>query len=299
MDKLRIAMARILITGGAGFIGHYTSLLALDSGYEVHILDDLSSGLEENAKNIVSKGGVFHHGDVRDVETLKRCMQGVDFIIHLAAKVSVSASVEHPDLTLSVNVGGTTSVLAVAEERRVQRLIFASSAAVYGDSEYIPIAESAPLTPQSPYAVSKIVGEELCRRSKIETCSMRFFNVYGEGQSQTGGYAAVIPAFKSAIAERKIPKVFGDGTQIRDFIHVEDLATIIICALGVDYLPSEMNLASGIGTSILQLLEIMGAEKAEFMEPRQGDIHTSIAEISLMKQIFSESEIRGIEEGLS
>ena len=299
MNKLRMAMARVLITGGAGFIGHHTSLLALDSGYEVHILDNLSSGLEENVEKIVSKGGVFHHGDVREAETLEHCMQGVDFVIHLAAQVSVSASVEHPEQTLSVNIDGTTSVLAAAQECRVQRLIFASSAAVYGDSEYVPITESAPLTPQSPYAVSKIVGEELCRRSEIETCSMRFFNVYGDGQSQIGGYAAVIPTFKSAIAEGKIPNVFGDGTQIRDFIHVEDLATIIVRALQIDYLPSEMNLASGIGTSILQLLEILGAETAEFMEPRQGDIHTSIAEISLMKQIFPESYVRGIEEGLS
>ena len=299
MNKLRMAMARVLITGGAGFIGHHTSLLALDSGYEVHILDNLSTGLEANVENIVSKGGVFHHGDVRDAETLKHCMQGADFVIHLAAQVSVSASVQHPDLTLSVNIDGTTAVLAAAQESRVQRLIFASSAAVYGDSENVPIKESAPLTPQSPYAVSKIVGEELCRRSEIETCSMRFFNVYGEGQSQTGGYAAVIPAFKSAIVEGKIPKVFGDGTQIRDFIHVEDLAAIIVRALQTDYLPSEMNLASGIGTSILQLLEILGAEKAEFMEPRQGDIHTSIAEISLMKEKFPSFCIRGIEEGLS
>jgi nucleoside-diphosphate-sugar epimerase len=128
---------------------------------------------------------------------------------------------------------------------------------------------------------------------------MRFFNVYGGGQSQIGGYAAVIPAFKSAITEGKIPKVFGDGTQIRDFIHVEDLASIIVRALQIDNLPSEMNLASGTGTTILQLLEILGADKAEFMEPREGDIHTSIAEISLMKQIFPKSAIRGIEEGLS
>ena len=292
-------MARVLITGGAGFIGHHTSIRALDSGYEVHILDNLSSALQANVENIVSKGGVFHEGDVRDVEILKHCMQGVDFVIHLAAQVSMSESVENPDLTLSVNIDGTNSVIIAAQERQVQRLIFASSAAVYGDSQYVPITESSELIPQSPYAVSKIVGEELCRRSEIETCSMRFFNVYGEGQSQTGGYAAVIPAFKSAIAEGKVPRVFGDGTQIRDFIHVEDLAKIIVQALRTDYLPPEMNLASGIGTSILQLLDILGAEKAEFMEPRQGDIHTSIAEISLMKQIFPESDLRGIKEGLS
>ena len=243
-------MAKVLITGGAGFIGHHTSLHALKSGYEVHILDNLSSGLEANIENIISKGGVFHYGDVRDVEFLKHCMQGIDFVIHLAAQISVSASVENPDHTLSVNVDGTTSVIDVAQESLVKRLIFASSAAVYGDSEQIPISESAPLFPQSPYAVSKVVGEELCRRSNIETCAIRFFNVYGGVQSQVRGYAAVIPAFKLAMKNGETPKVYGDGTQIRDFIHVEDLSRIIDRVLEIDSLPPEMNEASGSGTSI-------------------------------------------------
>jgi nucleoside-diphosphate-sugar epimerase len=299
MNKLTLAMARVLITGGAGFIGHHTSLLALKSGYEVHVLDNLSSGLNGNIENIVSKGGIFHEGDVRDPETLKICMQGVDYVVHLAAQVSVSASVEHPEHTLSVNVDGTNSVISAAQYGSVKRLIFASSAAVYGDSELIPIPESAPLAPQSPYAVSKIVGEELCRRSEVESCAMRFFNVYGDGQSQVGGYSAVIPAFKYAIENGNVPKVFGDGSQVRDFIHVEDLAAIIVRALEIEHLPTEMNLASGTGTSILQLLDVLGAEEAEFMEERPGDIHTSIAEISLMKEKFPSFGIRGIEEGLS
>ena len=292
-------MARVLITGGAGFIGHYTALAALDSGYEVHLLDNLCSGPNEDIKNFISRGVIIHHGDVRDLETLRNCIAGIDFVVHLAAQISVAASIEDPDHTLSVNVDGTASVITAAEEGLVKRLIFASSAAVYGDAEQIPIPESAPLTPQSPYAVSKIVGEELCRRSKIETCAMRFFNVYGEGQSAAGGYAAVIPAFKSAISQGEIPKVFGDGTQIRDFIHVEDLAAIIVAALEIEDLPPEMNLASGTGTSLLQLLDTLGAEKAEFMDERPGDIHTSIADVSLMQQVFPDIAVREIEEGLS
>ena len=299
MNKLTIAMARVLITGGAGFIGHHTSLLALKSGYEVHVLDNLSSGLIENVENIVSKGGIFHEGDVRDPEIVKNCMHKVDYVVHLAAQVSVSASVKDPDYTMSVNVDGTNSVIAAAQHESVKRLIFASSAAVYGDCELIPIPESAPLIPQSPYAESKIIGEELCRRSRIETCAMRFFNVYGEGQCQMRGYAAVIPAFKYAIATGNIPRVFGDGSQVRDFIHVEDLAAMIVKALEIENLPLEMNLASGIGTSILQLLKTLGAEKAEFVGERPADIHTSIAEISLMEENFPGVCVRGIVEGLS
>ena len=279
-------MASVLVTGGSGFIGTHLCKQLHSSGYHVLSLDVNHDS--EHPWECIS-------ADVRSQIDL----EGIDFVVHLAAQISVAASLEDPDHTLSVNVDGTASVITAAEEGLVKRLIFASSAAVYGDAEQIPIPEGAPLTPQSPYAVSKIVGEELCRRSKIETCAMRFFNVYGEGQSAAGGYAAVIPAFKSAISQGEIPKVFGDGTQIRDFIHVEDLAAIIVAALEIEDLPPEMNLASGTGTSLLQLLDTLGAEKAEFMDERPGDIHTSIADVSLMQQVFPDIAVREIEEGLS
>ena len=191
--------------------------------------------------------------DIRDSMHLEE----VDWIVHLAAQISVPLSVDNPDETLSINVDGTSSIIRAAEAASVKKIIFASSAAIYGDCEEIPIPESAPLTPQSPYAVSKIVGEELIKRSKIQTCSLRFFNVYGPGQSAEGGYAAVIPAFKKAIQLGKECRIFGDGTQIRDFIHVYDLVKIILLSLESSNLPSEMNVASGIGTSLLDLVQLL------------------------------------------
>ena len=180
-------MATVLVTGGSGFIGTHLCRHLHNSNHHVISLDLHQN--EEHPWEIIQ-------ADVRDQIEI----EGIDVVVHLAAQISVAHSMEHPDETLSVNVDGTSSIISAAENAGVKRLIFASSAAVYGDAEVMPISESAPMIPQSPYAVSKIVGEELFRQSTIESCSMRFFNVYGPDQSAEGGYAAVIPAFKKAIA---------------------------------------------------------------------------------------------------
>ena len=228
---------------------------------------------------------------------------GIDYIVHLAAQISVPRSIDNPDETLSVNVDGTKSIISAAESAEVKKIIFASSAAVYGDCEHVPISEDSPLIPQSPYAVSKIVGEELLRMSNIETCSLRFFNVYGPGQSSEGGYAAVIPAFKKAISLGKECTIFGDGTQVRDFIHVNDLVQIISLCLEAIDLPQEMNVASGKGTSLLSLIETLNELNPSmlppvFSEERAGDIHTSVADISRLLSTLSITELVTLQEGL-
>lgn len=229
---------------------------------------------------------------------------GIDYIVHLAAQISVPRSIDNPDETLSVNVDGTKSIISAAETAGVKKIVFASSAAVYGDCEEIPITEGATLIPQSPYAVSKIVGEELLRMSNIETCSLRFFNVYGPGQSSEGGYAAVIPAFKKVISLGKECTIFGDGTQVRDFVHVHDLVRIIgMCLEAID-LPQEMNIASGEGTSLLSLIETLNELNPSmlppiFSEERAGDIHTSVADISLLLSTLPVGEMITLKEGLS
>ena len=283
-------MARVLVTGGSGFIGTNLCKFLHDSGHEVISFD---------AHHLGAQAWECVTGDIRD----ELNFQGVDCVVHLAAQISVQRSVENPDETLSVNVDGTSSVISASELAGVKKIIFASSAAVYGDCEEVPIKEESPLIPQSPYAVSKIVGEELIKRSKIPSCSLRFFNVYGEGQSIEGGYAAVIPAFKRAISENKPCSVFGDGSQVRDFIHVSDLVRIISTTLEIDNLPSEMNVGSGEGTSILQLLEILSKANPSMLDPiflpsREGDIHTSISNIARLKDYIDVSSIRSIEEGL-
>jgi len=278
------------VTGGAGFIGTHLCKHLHDSGHQIISLD---------CNHVGDKPWGCVNADIRDSLEL----DGIDIIVHLAAQISVPISIEHPDETLSVNVDGTSSIIAAAESSGVKRILFASSAAVYGDSDQVPVSEEAPLTPQSPYAVSKIIGEELLRRSEIESCSLRFFNVYGPNQSAEGGYAAVIPAFKKAIAEGKECTIFGDGTQIRDFIHIDDLVRIIGLAIAAEKLPLELNIASGEATSLLDLIEILGESNPDlappaFHEERAGDIHTSLADISRLLDTLPVGEMIGIKEGL-
>ena len=284
-------MASVLVTGGNGFIGTHLCRLLHNNGHSVISLDIVHTG---------NHPWECLTADIRDSMHLEE----VDWIVHLAAQISVPLSVDNPDETLSINVDGTSSIIRAAEAASVKKIIFASSAAIYGDCDEIPIPESAPLTPQSPYAVSKIVGEELIKRSTIQTCSLRFFNVYGPGQSAEGGYAAVIPAFKKAIQLGKECRIFGDGTQVRDFIHVYDLVKIILLSLESSNLPSEMNVASGIGTSVLDLVQLLQELNPKMADPlfergRPGDIHTSVADISRLKENLSFGEMVDLKEGLS
>ena len=290
-DLNSVGMASVLVTGGNGFIGTHLCNHLHQNGHSVISLDVMHT--DSHPWECIT-------ADIRDGLQF----DGIDWIVHLAAQISVPRSIENPDETLSINVDGTASILSAAEVADVKKIIFASSAAVYGDCEIIPIPESAPLTPQSPYAVSKIVGEELLRRSDISTCSLRFFNVYGPNQSAEGGYAAVIPAFKKAIELGKECKIFGDGTQVRDFIHVNDLVRIILFALESTELPTELNVASGSGTSLLDLVEILqelnpNMPSPLFEQERVGDIHTSIADISKLISSLPVGELISIKEGLS
>ena len=287
----RLDMPSVLVTGGGGFIGTHLCQHLHNSGHQVISLDTMHT--DSHPWECIT-------ADIRD--SLQ--FDGIDYIVHLAAQISVPRSIDNPDETLSVNVDGTKSIISAAESAEVKKIIFASSAAVYGDCEHVPISEDSPLIPQSPYAVSKIVGEELLRMSNIETCSLRFFNVYGPGQSSEGGYAAVIPAFKKAISLGKECTIFGDGTQVRDFIHVNDLVQIISLCLEAIDLPQEMNVASGEGTSLLSLIETLNELNPSmlppvFSEERAGDIHTSVADISRLLSTLSITELVTLQEGLS
>jgi UDP-glucose 4-epimerase len=286
----RLDMPSVLVTGGGGFIGTHLCQHLHGLGHQVISLDTMH--VDDHPWECIT-------ADIRD--SLQ--FDGIDYIVHLAAQISVPRSIDNPDETLSVNVDGTKSIISAAESAEVKKIIFASSAAVYGDCEHVPISEDSPLIPQSPYAVSKIVGEELLRMSNIETCSLRFFNVYGPGQSSEGGYAAVIPAFKKAISLGKECTIFGDGTQVRDFIHVNDLVQIISLCLEAIDLPQEMNVASGKGTSLLSLIETLNELNPSmlppvFSEERAGDIHTSVADISRLLSTLSITELVTLQEGL-
>ena len=291
LDLSRVDMASVLVTGGNGFIGTHLCRHLQDLGHHVLSLDIMHT--DSHPWECIT-------ADIRD----DLQFDGIDYIIHLAAQISVPESIDNPDVTLSINVDGTKSIISAAEAAGVNKIIFASSAAVYGDCEEIPTTEEATLIPQSPYAVSKIVGEELLRRSELASCSLRFFNVYGPGQSSEGGYAAVIPAFKKAISLGKECTIFGDGTQVRDFIHVHDLVRIIGLCLEAKDLPTEMNVASGTETSLLDLIGTLNELNPDmlppvFTEERAGDIHTSVADISLLLSTVPVGEMITLKEGLS
>ena len=308
-------MGRILITGGAGFIGHNTALMALKRGHEVHILDDLSTGSKENADLVKSKGGVFHLGDVRDAEKLDFCMNGIDSIIHLAAQVSVPASFEDFESNWDINVNGTANVLRSAEKASVKRVIIASSAAVYGLCEEMPLKESSAGDLRSPYAESKMENEAQigeARTNGMETIAFRFFNVYGPRQNSNGAYAAVISKFISLLENRQAPTIFGDGGQTRDFIHVDDVSKLLLKSVEIQWDPETKiayNVATQTNISLLDLLGLMydhlgkiGVDvdqiQPNFSEERKGDIRHSFASIESTVRDFSWRPNVSLETGL-
>tara|TARA_X000001036_G_scaffold349198_1_gene329660 strand:- start:277 stop:1230 length:954 start_codon:yes stop_codon:yes gene_type:complete len=308
-------MGRILITGGAGFIGHNTALMALKLGHEVHILDNLSTGSEENVKLVTSNGGVFHFADVRDAEKVDLCMNGMDFVIHLAAQVSVPASFEDSESNWEINVNGTANILKSAEKASVQRVIVASSAAVYGLCEDMPLKESSAGDLRSPYAESKMENEvqiSEARSKGMEAIAFRFFNVYGPRQNSNGAYAAVISKFISLLGNQQAPTIFGDGGQTRDFIHVDDVSKILLESVEMEWSQERKivyNVATQTNISLLDLLglmydclEEMGMDvdniQPNFLEERQGDIRHSFASIESTLTDFTWKPSVSLEAGL-
>ncbi len=308
-------MGRILITGGAGFIGHNTALMALEMGHDVHILDNLSTGLQDNADLVIRNGGEFHFADIRDTELLEGCMADADAVIHLAAQVSVPVSMDNPDENWDINVIGTANVLNIARKLGITRVIVASSAAVYGRCNEMPLKESSAGDLLSPYAESKMENENQVakyREQGLEAIAFRFFNVYGPRQDSNGSYAAVISKFISLLHQGKAPTIFGDGGQTRDFIHVEDVSRILLESVSMDWNP-ELNLVYNVATqseiSLIDLLETLyeilkekGVDimslQPNFGEERKGDIRHSFASIESTTSDFSWSPNVNLYDGL-
>lgn len=217
---------KILITGGAGFIGSHMAEAFLAKGWSVTVLDNFSSGRRENLSHISDRITIIE-GDIRDKSAVADAMAGSAAVVHLAALASVPASFLNPEETYEVNFMGTRNVLEAAHRNKVSRVTFASSSAVYGDTELLPITEEAPENPLSPYGLSKLLGEKLCRFYNtaygLPVTVFRFFNVYGPRQNPFSEYSAVIPKFLSIIKEGGTPVIFGNGEQTRDFIYISDL----------------------------------------------------------------------------
>ncbi|MEM3641846.1 MAG: SDR family oxidoreductase [Candidatus Bathyarchaeia archaeon] len=302
---------RALVTGGAGFIGSHITDELIEMGCEVFVVDNMFTGKLENIKHLADNR-LFHFikGDVRDLDFAKKAVKNAeaDVVFHQAALVSVSRSIEDPQFTNEVNVGGTLNLLLACLDSNVDYFIYASSSSVYGETGKLPKDELQPSNPISPYGVSKMAAENYVRVFHevygLNTVSLRYFNVYGPRQTY-GPYSGVISIFVNRLLRNEPPIIYGDGEQMRDFTYVKDVAKANLLAMNNKRAVGEVfNVATGKPTTIKRLaeilLEITGKKHLNpiYAEPRPGDIKQSYADISKAKEILRYFPEVSLEEGL-
>lgn len=298
---------RILVTGGAGFIGSHVVDNLVEKGYEVTVLDNLSTGKVENIRpHINDKTIKFVNGDITDANTVKKALQGCNTVIHLAAAVSVLQSIKDPLLVSEVNVTGTLNVLNSSVRAKISKFVFASSAAVYGDAKP-PHHEDLQLRALSPYAATKIAGEYFCKAFQasydLPTVILRYFNVYGS-RMKSDTYGSVMTNFMKRISANKQPVIYGNGKQTRDFIHVNDVAKATVLALENQNVAGiAFNVAMGKPTTVTNLykmfLKVLDRKvKARYLSARLGDVKESYADVSLIKKELHFYPSLSLEAGL-
>lgn len=292
-----MAGEKVLVTGGAGFIGSHLVDGLLAKGYKVRVLDNFTTGKKKNLSSTLLDIELIT-GDIRDEEAIKKAVSGVDFVLHQAALGSVPRSIDDPFTTHECNSTGTLKLLLAARDAGVQRLVYASSSSVYGDTETLPKIETMPTSPRSPYALSKLSGEIYCQLFSslygFETVSLRYFNVFGPRQDEHSQYAAVIPRFATALLEGEPITIFGDGSQTRDFTFIENVVAANLLAMTA---PKEtagtvLNIACSGYYSILsvgeKLADILNIPlKINFAKSRPGDVKDSYADISKAKELIN------------
>jgi len=276
-------------------------------GEKVRILDDFSTGKRENIVGFKDSIELIE-GDLRDWEIVKRAMKEVDFVLHQGALPSVERSIKDPLTTTKVNILGTLNVLLAAREVKVKRVVYASSSSVYGDTPTLPKREEMKTNPQSPYAVTKLIGEEYCRIYYsiygLETVCLRYFNVFGPRQDPGSQYAAVIPKFITLMLKGKSPPIYGDGEQSRDFTFIDNVVEANLRACKTEGAPGEVfNIACGKRVTINELVErlnkiLQTRIKSTYQSPRKGDVRHSLADISQARKTLHYSPEIGFDEGL-
>ena len=296
-------MSTALVTGGAGFIGSHIAEELSRKGYNVRILDNFSTGKKENLQGIKAE---LIKGDIRDFSTVKKAMKDIDYVFHEGAFVYVTKSIEDPLLTNEININGTLNVLMAAKDSGCKKIIFASSSSVYGNTGKLPIKETFPLNPASPYAVTKMVGEQYCRvfyeNYGLESVCLRYFNVYGSRQDPNSEYSAVIPKFIHLIKQSKPPVIFGDGEQTRDFIFVKDVAKANMLSMKYKGF-GIFNIGTGTSITINELAEKIGyflnnKIKPVHAESRKGDARNSLSDITNTKKLLGLKPAYSIDIGL-
>ncbi|MBN1364269.1 MAG: NAD-dependent epimerase/dehydratase family protein [Syntrophaceae bacterium] len=294
---------KFLITGGAGFIGSNIVKSLLAQGGQPVVLDDLSSGYKKNLLPKVK----FIRGDVRDLKTVGKSMAGCSVVLHLAASVGNKRSIDDPLTDANINVIGTLNVLEAARKHGIKRIVFSSSAGIFGELKTLPIVEDHPQDPDSPYGTSKLAAEKMClvynKLYGMRNVCLRYFNVYGLNQ-RYDAYGNVIPIFANRILRGKPLTIYGDGEQTRDFVNVADVAAANIAAALSSDACGVFNIGSGTRVTINELARLIqeaaGTEVGkEFAPPRPGDVRDSLADISAAKSAFGFSSETDLEDGLA
>ncbi len=296
-----------LVTGGAGFIGSNLVEALLARGHRVRVLDNFATGNRENLKPFLGQIELIE-GDLRSYHIVREAVSGMDFVLHQGALPSVPRSIQDPVTTNDVNVTGTLNLLHAALDARVQRVVFASSSSIYGNSPELPKREDMIPNPLSPYAVSKLAGEKYCQVFSqiygLHTVCLRYFNVFGPRQNPDSQYSAVIPKFIKAILCDQRPTIYGDGEQSRDFTFVENVVSANILATEVDCPPGMvMNCAAHQRITLNELVEhvnrILSKKiQPEYTDPRPGDVKHSFADIALIKKTLGYEPAVYFEDGL-
>jgi UDP-glucose 4-epimerase len=286
-----VSLRRVLVTGGAGFIGHHLARALLGRGLAVTVLDDLSMGRREN----VPAAARFVAGDIRDASTLDDALDGVDAVLHQAAVVSIRASVEHFVRDAEVNLMGTLTLLRAIAARRITRAVLASSMAVYADRPRPePLSEDAPTVPLSPYGVAKLAAERywllIGAQTGVVATALRYFNTYGPNQTPTP-YVGVITIFIERLLAGAAPRIFGDGEQARDFIHVDDVVAANLAVLDAPAAAVAgrvFNVGTGHATSVNEIAASLIEALAPGMQPEHlpsqpGEMRNAIADVSAIQ----------------
>jgi nucleoside-diphosphate-sugar epimerase len=304
-------MEKMAITGGAGFIGSNLAEYLLNMGFSVTVIDNLSTGREQNLSGCsVGTGSRFQflRTDINNTEEMRRAFAGVSYVFHLAAIPSVARSIENPAATEFSNINGTLSVLIAARDAGVKRVVAASSSSIYGDEPNLPKREDRIGRCLSPYALSKFVTEEYCRLFSqlygLETVALRYFNVFGPRQDPNSHYAAVIPKFSTRMIAGEQPIVYGDGEQTRDFTFIANVIDANWKAATCPGVTGQaFNIGCGTKTSLNQLIEklnaILGTHFTAMYEPvRKGDVRDSLADVSKAEKMLGYSPMITLETGL-
>jgi nucleoside-diphosphate-sugar epimerase len=301
--------SKVLVTGGAGFIGSNLANELVSQGAKVTIIDNLATGFQENLEEIQGDFD-FIEGDLNNDSALQKAIEGAEIVFHQAALPSVPRSVDNPQETHAACVNGTFNLLLKARDAGVKRLIYAASSSAYGNQKTLPKVETMRPEPLSPYAAAKLMGEYYCQVFSnvynLETISLRYFNVFGPRQNPSSMYSGVISRFIDALMSGKTPIIYGDGEQSRDFTFVANVVNANIkAAQTTQGIGQVMNCSNGERISLIELLEVLKKitgktdVQAEFQTERAGDVKHSQADNSRAKEFLDYQKIVGLEEGLA